>query len=126
MTNMQNNATFSEYLTLTKKQQEYIRIKTEHGKKDKDIAIEIDVNRATISRWKQTESFRNGYKGYQVEHLEKQVPKALQTMINLLEAKSELVRFQASKDILDRTGYNPIEKQEIENKATVVFNDSID
>lgn len=126
MTNMQNNATFGAYLELTKKQQAYIQIKTDTGAKDMDIAEQIDVNRATISRWKANDKFREGFKGYQAEHLQKQVPKALQTMINLLDAKSELVRFQASKDILDRTGYNPVEKQEISMQGAVTFNDDID
>ena len=46
-------------------------------------------------------------------------------MIDLLNAKSELVGFQTSKDILDRTGYNPVERQQIETNATVQFNDDI-
>ncbi len=123
---MQNNATFGAYLELTKKQQAYIQIKADTGAKDMDIAEQIDVNRATISRWKANDKFREGFKGYQAEHLQKQVPKALQTMINLLDAKSELVRFQASKDILDRTGYNPVDKQEITMQSAVTFNDDID
>ncbi|MCO4429687.1 DNA-binding protein [Staphylococcus aureus] len=126
MSNMQNNATFGAYLELTKKQQAYIQIKTDTGAKDMDIAEQIDVNRATISRWKANDKFREGFKGYQAEHLQKQVPKALQTMINLLDAKSELVRFQASKDILDRTGYNLVDKQEITMQSAVTFNDDID
>ena len=105
MTKMQNNATFGAYLELTKKQQEYIRLKNETDLNEGEIASEIDVNRSTISRWKNNDKFREGFKGYQVEYLSNQVPKALQTMINLLDAKSELVRFQASKDILDRSGY---------------------
>ena len=125
MTRMQNNATFEAYLDLTKKQQEYIRLKNETDLAEGEIASEIDVNRSTISRWKNNDKFREGFRGYQVEHLSNQVPKALQTMINLLDAKSELVRFQASKDILDRTGYNPVETQEIETTATVQFNDDI-
>ena len=125
MTNMQNNATFGAYLELTKKQQEYIRLKNETNLNEGEIASEIDVNRSTISRWKNNEKFREGFKGYQVEHLSNQVPKALQTMIDLLNAKSELVRFQASKGILDRTGYNPVERQQIETNATVQFNDDI-
>lgn len=125
MTNMQNNATFGAYLELTKKQQEYIRLKNETDLAEGEIAVEIDVNRSTISRWKHNDKFREGFKGYQAEHLSKQVPKALQTMINLLDAKSELVRFQASKDILDRTGYTPVEKQQIETTATVHFDDDI-
>lgn len=123
---MQNNATFEAYLDLTKKQQEYIRLKNETDLSEGEIASEIDVNRSTISRWKNNDKFREGFRGYQVEHLSNQVPKALQTMINLLDAKSELVRFQASKDILDRTGYNPVETQQIETTATVQFNDDID
>ncbi|MCG2325808.1 DNA-binding protein [Staphylococcus epidermidis] len=125
MTNMQNNATFGAYLELTKKQQEYIRLKNETDLAEGEIADEIDVNRSTISRWKHNDKFREGFKGYQAEHLSKQVPKALQTMINLLDAKSELVRYQASKDILDRTGYTPVDKQQIETTATVQFNDDI-
>lgn len=125
MTRMQNNATFGAYLDLTKKQQDYIRLKNETNLTEGEIASEIDVNRSTISRWKNNDKFREGFRGYQVEHLSNQVPKALQTMINLLDAKSELVRFQASKDILDRTGYNPVETQEIETTATVQFNDDI-
>lgn len=125
MTRMQNNATFGAYLDLTKKQQDYIRLKNETDLTEGEIASEIDVNRSTISRWKNNDKFREGFRGYQVEHLSNQVPKALQTMINLLDAKSELVRFQASKDILDRTGYNPVETQEIETNATVQFNDDI-
>jgi predicted DNA-binding protein YlxM (UPF0122 family) len=123
---MQNNATFGAYLELTKKQQEYIRLKNETDLAEGEIAVEIDVNRSTISRWKRNDKFREGFKGYQAEHLSKQVPKALQTMINLLDAKSELVRYQASKDILDRTGYTPVERQQIETTATVQFNDDID
>ena len=126
MTNMQNNATFGAYLELTKKQQEYIRLKNETDLAEGEIAVEIDVNRSTISRWKHNDKFREGFKGYQAEHLSKQVPKALQTMINLLDAKSELVRYQASKDILDRTGYTPVERQQMETTATVQFNDDID
>jgi predicted DNA-binding protein YlxM (UPF0122 family) len=122
---MQNNATFGAYLELTKKQQEYIRLKNETDLAEGEIAAEIDVNRSTISRWKHNDKFREGFKGYQAEHLSKQVPKALQTMINLLDAKSELVRYQASKDILDRTGYTPVERQQIETTATVHFDDDI-
>lgn len=125
MTNMQNNATFGAYLELTKKQQEYIRLKNETDLAEGEIAAEIDVNRSTISRWKHNDKFREGFKGYQAEHLSKQVPKALQTLINLLDAKSELVRYQASKDILDRTGYTPVERQQIETTATVHFDDDI-
>lgn len=122
---MLNNANFEDYLKLSEKQQEYIRLKNETKKTDKQIAKEISIDTTTISRWKRKEDFRVGLRGYQAEYLANTVPKAIQTMIDLLGAKSELVRFQASKDILDRTGYNPVERQQIETTATVQFNDDI-
>ncbi|END1833454.1 hypothetical protein ABLM60_004174, partial [Shigella flexneri] len=120
------NANFEDYLKLSEKQQEYIRLKNETKKTDKQIAKEISIDTTTISRWKRKEDFRVGLRGYQSEYLANTVPKAIQTMIDLLGAKSELVRFQASKDILDRTGYNPVDKQEVESSATVIFHDSTD
>lgn len=126
MTNMLNNANFEDYLKLSEKQQEYIRLKNETKKTDKQIAKEISIDTTTISRWKRKEDFRVGLRGYQSEYLANTVPKAIQTMIDLLGAKSELVRFQASKDILDRTGYNPVDKQEVQSNSTVIFHDSTD
>lgn len=125
MTTMQNNANFDDFLKLSEKQQEYIKIKNETKQTDKVIAKKIGVDITTISRWKKKEDYRLGLKGYQVEHLSNTVPKAIQTMINLLDAKSELVKYQAAKDILDRTGYNPVEKSEIAHTGEVIFNDDI-
>lgn len=125
MTNMLNGVNFEDYLKLTKKQREYIRIKNETDLSDKEIAIEINTPQPSISRWKTNDKFKAGLMAYQAHHLESSVPQALKTMISLLNAKSELVKFQAAKDILDRTGYNPIEKQEVEHTGSVQFVDDI-
>lgn len=125
MTKMLNGVNFENYLKLTKKQREYIRIKNETDLCDKEIAIEINTPQPSISRWKTNDKFKAGLMAYQAHHLESSVPQALQTMISLLNAKSELVKFQAAKDILDRTGYNPIEKQEVEHTGSVQFVDDI-
>ncbi|MGD6772422.1 DNA-binding protein [Staphylococcus simulans] len=125
MTNMLNGVNFEDYLKLTKKQREYIRIKNETDLSDKEIAIEINTPQPSISRWKTNDKFKAGLMAYQAHHLESSVPQALQTMISLLNAKSELVKFQAAKDILDRTGYNPINKQEVEHTGSVQFVDDI-
>ncbi|MDU7042256.1 MAG: hypothetical protein E6340_09465 [Actinomyces sp.] len=125
MTNMLNGVNFEDYLKLTKKQREYIRIKNETDLSDKEIAIEINTPQPSISRWKTNDKFKAGLMAYQAHHLESSVPQALQTMISLLNAKSELVKFQAAKDILDRSGYNPIDKQEVEHTGSVQFVDDI-
>lgn len=125
MTNMLNSVNFEDYLNLTKKQREYIRIKNETNLTDKEIAVEINTPQPSISRWKTNDKFKAGLMAYQAHHLESSVPQALQTMISLLDARSELVKFQAAKDILDRTGYNPVEKQEISMQSAVTFDDDI-
>lgn len=122
---MLNGVNFEDYLKLTKKQREYIRIKNETDLSDKEIAIEINTPQPSISRWKTNDKFKAGLMAYQAHHLESSVPQALQTMISLLNAKSELVKFQAAKDILDRSGYNPIDKQEVEHTGSVQFVDDI-
>lgn len=125
MTNMLNSVNFEDYLNLTKKQREYIRIKNETNLTDKEIAVEINTPQPSISRWKTNDKFKAGLMAYQAHHLESSVPQALKTMISLLDARSELVKFQAAKDILDRTGYNPVEKQEISMQSAVKFDDDI-
>lgn len=125
MTKMLNNANFGDFLKLSEKQQKYIEIKNETGQTDKTIAKKIGVDTTTISRWKRKEEYQLGLKGYQAYYLSEKTPQALLTITRLLNARSELVRFQAAKDILDRSGYNPVDKQEIETNATVQFNDDI-
>lgn len=124
MTKMLNNANFDDFLKLSEKQQKYIEIKNETGQTDKTIAKKIGIDTTTISRWKKKEEYQLGLKGYQAYYLSEKTPQALLTMTKLLNARSELVRFQAAKDILDRSGYNPVDKQEIETNATVIFHDS--
>ena len=51
--------------------------------------------------------------------------KALNTMLKLLAARSEMVRFNAAKDILDRGGYAPVDKKEITSIEPPVFEDDI-
>ncbi|MGW7931865.1 phBC6A51 family helix-turn-helix protein [Staphylococcus xylosus] len=123
MNKMQNNANFDDFLKLSKNQQKYIEIKNDTGQTDKVIAKKIGIDISTISRWKRKEEYILGQKGYQSYYLSNKVPKALLTMSKLLNAKSELVRFQAAKDILDRTGYNIVEKQEVEiTTPTIIDN----
>ena len=46
-------------------------------------------------------------------------------MEKLLNARSELVRFNAAKDILDRTGHKPVDKQQVEITEAPKFIDDI-
>ncbi len=49
-----------------------------------------------------------------VQAMQEYAPKALSNMVDLAEnANSENVRFSATKDLLDRAGYKPVDKKEI-------------
>lgn len=121
-----NKVDFNDFLGLPKKQRDYIEIKANEDLTDSEIAERIGVHRNTIIKWKHKDTFKSGQQGYQLHYLYSNVPKAMKTMVDLLEAKSELVRHYASKDILDRTGYNFVEKQQVEHIGQVSFIDDIE
>lgn len=120
-----NGTILEDFSELSEIQQRYIIEKFRTNKSDIQIAKEIGVTNVSISRWKQKEKFRRGERAFNAGVLESYVPKALQTMMSLLEAKSELVRYQAAKDIMDRTGYTSIETIEFTDESTVTFIDDI-
>lgn len=92
------------FYSLTRKQQKAITMLFEGKHKQKKIALEISVADSTITKWKKNEKFRKAQDEYNHFMLREYSSAAVQTMHNLLEAKSEMVRFNAAKDILDRTG----------------------
>ena len=69
------------------------------------------------------ENFTSAYDDYVKVIMSKSSGKALKTMLNLLNAKSEMVRFNAAKDILDRGGFMPTNKQEIDIKSVTFVDD---
>ncbi|WP_251135037.1 helix-turn-helix domain-containing protein [Exiguobacterium sp. s102] len=91
----------------------------------KEIAKKIGVNETTISRWKQLKDFDEIRFQEERLYLGELASPALRTMRDLLNAKSELVRYNAASDILDRTGFKPIDRQEITGALGVQFIDDI-
>lgn len=124
---MQNGADIELFFSLSEKQREYIQAKLKYPKKTQgELAKLIGIHEVTISKWKKKEAFRKGEIAYNAQFLEKHVPRAVNTLVNLLDAKSEMVRLYASQDILDRTGYIFIEKEQIEHTGAVEFKDDIE
>lgn len=79
-----------------------------------EIANKVGVGTRTISRWKnENEEFQEAMNNYAHKSIVNAVPKALGTMIGLLNARSELVRFNAAKDLLDRAGFAPTDKVDL-------------
>lgn len=112
-------------MKLNKKHQKAILMLFEGSLKRREIADELKVSEQTLYNWLKDEDFTKAYDEYVQQIMGKSSGKALNTMLTLMNARSEMVRFNAAKDILDRGGYAPIAKQEVTNIQTPVFEDDI-
>ncbi len=99
---------------LSAKQRKCIELLVQGELSQKEIAEEIKVSEQTICNWKKNDEFRSEYDNLMRVCIQSFAAKAFQTQKRLLNAKSEMVRYMVSKDILDRAGYKPIEKIEAE------------
>lgn len=88
--------------------------------KHREIARILNINPATITGWLKLEEIKSAIKAYQEEEnivvdtsLKAIRMKAVNKLSELLDAKNELVQMQATKEILDRTGHQAVQKQEV-------------
>lgn len=97
--------------------------------KMQEIADELNVNPKTISMWKRNEEFRAEYDASFRLKLQYASARAFRKQVELLDSPNEMVAYLASKDIMDRAGFNPVEKvqQEVdmELSITVDYGDAL-
>ena len=92
-------------------QKECLRLMIENPRmKMQDIAGELKVTPKTISMWKRNEEFRAEYDNNFRMKLQYASARAFQKQMDLLDSPNEMVAYLASKDIMDRAGFNPVEK----------------
>lgn len=91
------------FYSLPKKQQKAVTMLFTGVYKQSDIAKELHVAESTFYAWKTHEDFRTAQDEYNRFMLRDLTSQAIITMRNLLNARSEMVRFSAAKDILDRS-----------------------
>ena len=99
---------------LTAKQKKCIELLVSGVITQKEIAQQIKVSEQTICNWKKNEEFNAEYDKLMRVCIQSFAAKAFKTQTDLLKARSEMVRFMASKDILDRAGFKPVEKVEMD------------
>lgn len=111
---------------LKPKQTECLKLMMENPKiKGKDLAAELNVSEKTISQWKnKNEEFQNEYNALVRSKIQYAAAQALGKQIELLQSKNDMVSHLAAKDILDRAGFNPVEK--IEQEVDMELNINID
>lgn len=110
---------------LKPKQVKCLELMLDHPKmKMKDIADELGVTQKTISMWKKDEEFRAEYDTNFRLKLQYASARAFRKQVELLESPNEMVAYLASKDIMDRAGFNPVDK--IQQEVDMDLNISVD
>ena len=82
---------------------------------DKDIAAAINITQKTICEWKKNnKEFQDEYNSLMRSSLQYAAPKAFRKQMALLDSKNDMVAHLAAKDIMDRAGFNPTDKLEMD------------
>lgn len=82
---------------------------------DKDIADAINITQKTICEWKKNcKEFQDEYNSLMRSSLQYAAPKAFRKQLSLLQSKNDMVAHLAAKDIMDRAGFNPTDKIELD------------
>ena len=99
--NLQNGPFFE----LDKRRQKAIVMLFEGNLNDEEIAKSVNRSRQTLNKWKNDSKFKLAQEQYKSLVVKKDFEsKALRELVNLLNAKSEMVRLQTAVTILKMSG----------------------
>lgn len=105
---------------LSNKQLKCIELMINSKLTQRQIAKEIDTSEETISRWKKKDEFKEEFNKQMRDSINLSSALAYKTIEKLMNAKSEMVRFYAAKDILDRAGFVYEKKKDDSNEKNDV------
>lgn len=106
---------------LSEKQQKCIILMITTNKTQKQIAKEIQISENSISEWKKDKEFKDEIQRQMKDNFGSLAIGAQQELKKLLKSKNENIKMQAIKDVLDRAGYKPVEKQEVKGEINNPF-----
>ena len=93
------------FFELDKRRQKAIVMLFEGNLNDKEIAKSVNRSRQTLNKWKNDSKFKAAQEQYKGLVVKKDFEsKALRELVNLLNAKSEMVRLQTAITILKMSG----------------------
>lgn len=102
-------------MALKPKQIKCLQLMIQGDLTDKKIAESINVTQKTICDWKKNcKEFQDEYNSLMRSSLQYAAPKAFRKQMALLESRNDMVAHLAAKDIMDRAGFMPTEKIEVE------------
>lgn len=94
----------SAFYSIPKRQQMAVMLLFAGDKTQAEIANQVGVNPTTLSVWKRQETFRQAQDEYNALMLRDLVSSAVLTLSKLLNARSEMVRYNAASYIVDKAG----------------------
>lgn len=111
---------------LKPKQVECLKLMMQNPKvSGKELAETLNVTEKTISQWKNRNTeFQDEYNTLVRSKIQYAASQALGKQIDLLQSRNDMVAHLAAKDLMDRAGFNPVEK--IEQDIDMELNISID
>lgn len=103
---MSKSKTNDPFLKLNKYQQTLIRLDFEGNYTNKEIAPKINLkNETTISHWRKSKWYKPAYDAYVNRQINGKIKsKSIRTLVKLLDAKSEMVRYNACVTVLKMCG----------------------
>lgn len=106
MNKKQDGAINNPFSSLTKAQQTLVRLDFEGGHSNKEIAPKIGLkNETTVSHWRKRSWYEPAFNAYASKVIKgKYKSLALRTLVDLLNAKSEMVKLQAATSVLKLSG----------------------
>lgn len=106
MSKKQDGARNDPFSSLTKAQQTLVILDFEGGHSNKEIAPKLGLkNETTVSHWRKRSWYEPSFNAYASKTVRgKYKSLALRTLIDLLDARSEMVRLQAATSILKLSG----------------------
>lgn len=106
MSKKQDGAINGPFSSLTKAQQTLVRLDFEGGHSNKEIAPKIGLkNETTVSHWRKRSWYEPAFNAYASKAIKgKYKSLALRTLVDLLNAKSEMVKLQAATSVLKLSG----------------------
>ena len=90
-----------------------------------EIAKRVGVQRKTLSNWKKSKEFKAAFDGLINQQLQDIAPRALDTLVSLLNAQSEKIRLDAAQALLDRAGYTKENKISVGSHTPVVIQNDL-
>lgn len=108
------------------KKEKFIRLELTTDMNYTQLARELKVSERTLYNWRKDPEFQVMKEKLVSEAFTDYTTKALKSIFDLSQtARSEMVRMQASADLLDRAGFKPTEKQQIDAKVSTDKLDSL-